>query len=163
MYNNRFIERFYSEVFVVNSNNDKEGNNIPAKIYSEFFDVMGELDLINNKDVKIIHGHLLPATVIPSKFNGVGVFIIISLSDQHHGFIVESKPSTPEELAADIELIIDNSWHLAPREINIEDVFLLYGTKIKTTPPVTEDELDEEFIERSNIIADEVHDIIQKR
>lgn len=162
MYNDQFIKQLYSEIFVVDLNNDEPERNVPAKIYSDFFDVIEDLNSIDNKGIKIMHGHLLPATVIPSKFNGVNVFVIVNFSDQHYGFVAESESDTPEELAMVIELIINNSQMLAPREIRIEDVFLLYGARIKTTLSVTEDELDEEFIERSGTIADEVHDIMQK-
>lgn len=149
-----FIEYLYKEVFIISTDLDKCQR---IEIYTDFFDVMELLNhkIINhNQSIKVVHGYLLPAIILPSNFNNVSAFIFIDLPNINYELFSENTFYNSNELAVTIQTVINHNFN-----IEIEDVFILYGTEIVLTPPICEDELDEEFIERSKVIIKEVKQV----
>lgn len=153
MYKGFFINHVYTEVFIVALN---LGRHQRIEIYSELFDVMESLNprsINNSKDIKVVHGHLLSATILPSSFNGVGAFILVNLPNTNYGLFTGDTFYSPDELAAAIQTIVSH------KHDKIEDIFVLYGTEIALTLSVAADELDEELVERSGTITKEIRQI----
>lgn len=166
MHRKKPIDCVYKETFIISSTANDSEKHLPVEVYTEFFDVTEALNTKKAKDdkkTKIVHGHLLPATVIPSCFNGVDPFIIVDLPEIDYGVFIADFSTIPEDLAVNIEALISHGLDFAPREIHIEDVFVLYGTEITTVLSVLEDELDEELIEKSSHLADEVKKLVKQK
>jgi hypothetical protein len=165
MHKKKLLDCVYKETFVISSTANDSEEHLPVEAYTEFFDVTEALNIrktINDKKIKMVHGHLLPATVIPKHFNGLDPFIIVDLPELNYGIFIADFSTTPEDLAVNIEALISYGLDFAPKEIGIEDVFILYGTEITTVLSVLEEELDEELIEKSNLLVEEVKSIKQK-
>lgn len=157
MHQGFFLEHIYTEVFIISLN---LGRQQLIEIHTEFFDVMESLNprrIEYNKDVKVVHGYLLPATVLPSNFNNISGFVVINLPDTNFGSFTGEAFCNSTDIAVTIQTAIATY-----EKVRIEDIFILYGTKINLTLSVSEDELDEEIIERSRAVVKEVKRIKEK-
>jgi hypothetical protein len=124
------------------------------------------------KDMRILHGYLTSADVLPSTFGNRNVFLILEEPyDDATGLIVESAADDPEGLAYEIEQLIDhpniglsNSVHSGPdlTGIEIENVFVLYGYEISARFAIDLDDINENFIRECKMIAAEVN-LIKRR
>lgn len=153
MHQRFFLEHLYTEVFIISFN---IGGHQLIEIYTELYDVMESLNPRNvddSKNIKVIHGCLLPATTLPSNFNGVDGFIVVNLLDTNYGLLIEDAFHNSRDIAMIIQTIVDN------KKINIENTFILYGVEIALTLSISEDEVDEELIERSSAIVREIRQI----
>lgn len=153
MHEGFFIDHVYTEIFIVALN---LGRHQRIEVYNELFDVIESLNprsINSSKDIKIVHGHLLPATILPSNFNGVGAFILVNLPNTNYGLFTGDTFYSPDELATTIQTVINH------KHDEIENMFILYGTKIALTLSIAADELDEELVERSGAIVEEIKQI----
>jgi hypothetical protein len=84
------------------------------------------------EDMRVLHGYLTSAKIIPSKFHGVFPYIIVENPiDPGSGAVVESDADLPAELASQIEKILAEADKVASdAEYEIENVFILYGYEI---------------------------------
>lgn len=156
MHEGFFIDHIYTEIFVVALD---LGRHQRIEIYSELFDVMEALNprsVNNSKDIKVVHGYLLPATILPDNFNGVGAFILINLPSTNYGLFTGNTFYSPGELVVAIQTMLNHKYD------EIKNMFVLYGTEIALTLSIAADELDEELVERSGIIAKEIKQIKTK-
>jgi hypothetical protein len=150
MHGRFFVDHTYTEIFVVVLD---LGRHQRIEIYNELSDVIKSLNcrsVNNSRDIKVIHGHLLPATILPDDFNRLSAFIFVNLPNTNYGLFIEDIFYSPDVLAAAIQTAINHKYN------KIEDIFILYGTKIALTLSIAVDELDEELIERSCVIAKKV-------
>ena len=153
MHQRLFLKHVYTEVFIVGFDT---GRHQRIEIHTEPFDVMESLNpksIDNSKDIKVVHGYLLPATILPSNLNGIGGFVVIALPNTDLGLFSGEALCNPKDLAITIQTIV------TCKKIEIENIFILYGTKINLTLSISEDELDEELIERGCAIVEEVKQI----
>jgi len=103
--------------------------------------------------IRVFHGVLCSSKYLPSSLNGKSVFVVnIDPNDMERGNVIEAASDDVCELATVIELAVNNS---ASHDIDIDDIYLLYGYQIETCLSIDEDDLDEEEIESSKIIANE--------
>lgn len=162
MHRKKPIDCIYREVFIISSTANDSEEHLPVEVYTEFFDVTEALNTKKTKDdekIKIVHGHLLPAKIIPSHLNGVDPFIVVDLPELNYGIFIADFSANSEDLAVNIEALIGHGCDFAPKEINIENVFVLYGTEITTVLSIMEDELDEELIEKSSFLVEETKNL----
>lgn len=155
MYQRFFVERLYTEVFIISTD---LGKHQKIEIYNDFFDVM---ELLNHKtvnhNIKVVHGYLLPAIILPDNFNNISAFIFVGIPNINYELFNEDIFHSPDELADTIQTLINYNSNT-----EIEDVFILYGTEIALTLPICEGELDEELIERSRAIIKETKQIKER-
>lgn len=157
MHQGFFVDYIYTEVFIMVSN--ITGYQL-IEIHAELFDVMESLnpkDINCSKNIKVVHGCLLPAAILPNNFNGIGGFIVVNLPNTNYGLFTGNAFYNSDELATAIQTTINHKC-----DIEIEDVFVLYGSEIPLTLSIAEDELDEELIERGCAIVREVKQIKEK-
>ena len=156
MHEGFFINHVYTEIFIVALN---LGRHQRIEIYDELFDVMESLNprsTNNSRDIKVVHGYLLPATILPSNFDGVEAFILVNLPDTNYGLFTGDTFYNPDELAIAIQTVLSH------KHGEIENMFILYGIEIALTLSIAADELDEELIERSGAIARKIKQIETK-
>lgn len=150
MHEGFFIGHIYTEIFIVTLN---LGKHQQIEIYNEFSNVIELLNsrsISRSKDIKVIHGYLLPATIIPNNLGGVGTFILIDLPNTNYGLFTGHVFYNPDKLAMAVQAVLSHKYN------KIENVFILYGTKISLTLSIAIDEIDEELIGRSSLIAKKV-------
>lgn len=111
------------------------------------------------KDINIVHGYLLPPTILPNNFNGVGAFIIVDLPNTSYGLFTGDSFYSSGELAAAIQTTISHNHDI---KIGIENIFVLYGVGMALTLSISEDELDEELAERGQAVIKEVKQVEEK-
>lgn len=153
MHQRFFLEHIYTEIFIISF--DIGGHQL-IEIHTELFDVMESLNprsINDSKNIKVIHGYLLPATILPSNFNGISGFIISNLLNTNYGLFTGNALHNPEDLAIAIQATVGYE------KVDIEDTFILYGTKIALTLSISEDEVDEEPIERCCAVVREIKQI----
>ena len=156
MHEGFFINHVYTEIFIVALN---LGRHQRIEIHNELFDVMESLNprsINNSRDIKVVHGYLLPATILPNNFNGVEAFILVNLPDTNYGLFTGDTFCNPDELATAIQTVLNH------KRGEIENVFILYGIEIALTLSIAADELDEELVERSGAIARKIKQIETK-
>jgi hypothetical protein len=84
------------------------------------------------EDMRVLHGYLTSARIIPSNFHGVFPYILVeNPADPGSGAVVESDADLPSELASQVEKILAEADITAPEaEYEIGNVFILYGYEI---------------------------------
>jgi hypothetical protein len=117
--------------------------------FEELIQAVAALDKDADDYIRIFHGVLTPAKVIPADMGGRQPFIVISDSlSQGYGTIIDACTEDDcQELALEIENILINS-SLTDFNFEMRDVFILYGYEIgiNLQMTVTEDDLDDEVI-----------------
>jgi hypothetical protein len=150
MHERFFVDHIYTEIFAVVLD---LGRHQRIEIYNELSDVIESLNcksVNNNRNIKVIHGYLLPATILPNDFNRLSTFIFVNLPNTNYGLFIKDIFYSSDVLATAIQTTINHKHN------KIEDIFILYGTKMALTLSIAVDELDEELIERSCVIAEKV-------
>jgi hypothetical protein len=96
---------------------------------NNYLEVYSEEEL---EDMRVLHGYLVPATIIPKDFNGVFPYIIVENPlDPGSGFVQESDADIAEELAEQMEKIIREAEKQdVDAEYSIKDFFILYGYEL---------------------------------
>ena len=148
-----------SEVFVVCGDEDQDVG--PLFIADNWDDLDVHLkSLIPDVDAgtRVFHGIVTPAQFLPDNMYGKSAFVICQdPDDPEKGCVVEASCDTSDELAEDISKTLDyGAIHLFTSELDIEDIFILYGYQIQTCICCDEDELDEEVIEACEMIGTQV-------
>lgn len=120
---------------------------------------LAQLDPMVDDDIRVFHGVLTYAEYIPQSFTGRSAYIIVEAADQPgQGCVVEGS-ETPEEMASEIETVIESSNPMIYGNIGIDDIYILYGYQIGVCYAINEDDVDDEVIFACELIADEVADV----
>lgn len=115
-------------------------------------------------ETTILHGVLTKASTIPKNLRSKKAYIIIEdIYDQSQARVIEAGIQTDEELANKISLIVGNkntiSIPLQQRtydvDVEIDDLYILYGYEIPIILSLDEELLDEQIIDSCQKIADD--------
>jgi hypothetical protein len=158
----KFDEFLYKEVFVVGPDNDANTAK-ETHIFENFEDLMQHmktLSIEDDADMRILHGYLTPAEVLPSSIRNKSVFIITTDEDDDQDTaITEVEPALGvEKLADEIKDIVKDGLTIS-FTTNIDSTFLLYGYEINKILAPDDDDLDEEALSTCKKIAEEVEKI----
>jgi hypothetical protein len=149
------------EVFIVTSSEEEEGEIFASNSMLGAIDFMRNLNPAVDSDTRVFHGILSSAEILPGSFKSKSVFIIfINPEEVDSGYVTEFGGDTPEELADEIESMVENSGLLFSNTVCIDDMLILYGYQLQTSLCIDEDGIDEEVIYTCRKIYDEVEDII---
>lgn len=147
------------EVFIVYNEEDyTEGLLLKMYITSELMELIDHINKLTPSldfDVKILHGILTSASVLPKNLRGRTAFILAE-SDNilNRVLISESVAQSDEDLATDIDsLLVHNGFVNA---LNIENIYILYGYEISIMLSLNEEEIDEEIIDTCQKIVNDV-------
>jgi hypothetical protein len=146
------------EIFIVYNEEDNH-EDLPVELYitSEFMELVGYINKLTPSldfGIKILHGMLTNASVLPKNLRGRTAFIIVENAyNLDHALISESDAQSDKDLADVINslLLHNKSINL----LNMENIYILYGYEISTILSLNEEELDEEIIDTcQKIICD---------
>jgi hypothetical protein len=153
------------EVYIVTGSEDEETSEI---FITESQLVLDErlisMSPMIDQETRVIHGVLTPAETLPPSFRGKTVFMMAldpGSGTISEGCVIESNCTTPEELAAEIETIIDAGvgFSFGSSEVKIGDLYIIYGYELKVGLAINEADIDEETIDACINIADEIEDV----
>lgn len=144
------------EIFLVyNEEDNNEGPPVKIYITSEFMKLVDHINkLVPSLDfgIKILHGVLTNASVLPKNLRGRTAFVIVDdVTVLDYALISESYAQSDKDLATAI-----NS-SLVYNSLNIENIYVLYGYEISTILSLNEEELDEEVIDTCQKIVNDVN------
>jgi len=161
------------EVFLVTINEDLANVATEVYIYNSLAMAnykMGDVSWANldEENVRMYHGVIIPATFLPNSFKGCTPRILIKNPEGYNDIGLENDyyfskvPSDPAELAKTIEKLLDDdelfisaSYHVR-REHTMAEVELFLGTSIMPVFQVMDESVDEEIIERLSSLVDEI-------
>ena len=163
---NVITEMLGKEVFVLASD---ETYHAATCVSRQFFifdsiedlrDKLSEISANEADDLKLVHGVLSSASVLPLDFDDRTAYVIVAnpLEDEDC-FLVEGGDTTKhieEEVTDVMKFGIGDFFHAG-----IEDVFVLYGYEIPIGLGVPDDELDEEIIDSCLKVAHDVNELEQ--
>jgi len=147
------------EIFIVCEEEDQDfGEMFVTDNWSDLKTHLKTLTPDTDSEMRVFHGVITPAEFLPNSFHGKSVFIVCQDPDDlQKGNAIEAVSDTPEGLSEDISRLLDyGTVHLFNGELDIDNVYLLYGYQLQTCLTVDGDELDEEIIEMCKIIGTEV-------
>ena len=166
----KYLDDFIrKEVFIITGAEDEEESEI--KVMEDFESVkeylVGLLGTMLNSEIRIFHGVLAPAAILPSSFKNKNAFLIaVTEHNDEAGYVAEvSDDLEVADLAKMIEeLILFGGPGRAYDVSDIEDIYVLYGyqMQIENNFLVMEDQIDEETILVADSILDELVDIKTK-
>jgi hypothetical protein len=139
----------YNEVYVVGTDNtvSTSGELTVCDSLEDLLTYLKSKNISINPDLRVLHGVLTPATVIPKDLKGRQPFILLVDPDSvDHGIILDSDTEDScAELASEIEEIL-NSEEGVSFFFEMENVFILYGYELSLTLSIDEDDIDEEIV-----------------
>ena len=106
---------------------------------------------VSGNEVRVLHGVVTPARSIPADFDGQTIFILVE-GYYEEGIVFDSSAETPEELADEIEKVM-NDPEIAVELTDIDDIYILYGQELNTCLSVDEDDIDDEMIDACKKVA----------
>lgn len=142
------------EIFLAYNDEDND-RDLPVEIYitSELMELVDHINkLIPSIDfnIKILHGILTNASVLPKNLRGRTAFMIVDDTILDHALVSESNAQSDKDLANTIDSLL-----LYNKSESIEDIYILYGYEISAILSLNEEELDEEIIDTcQKIICD---------
>lgn len=157
------------EVFVVGVDDTEPSG--PLEVFESGSDMLKflktQIEIGLDSDVRVLHGVLTKADVLPASTKRKVGFVIAFDSDLKIGFganggcIVEQCFSDVNELATEIETLVGTS--IGPiTEVDMDYLYILYGYELKTFISIDLEELDEEAIETCKGIAMESESVREK-
>lgn len=119
--------------------------------YEDLSEHLQTLDPELYKNRLVAHGILADSQVLPTTIGKSTAFIIIK-QHNNQGIMFESSAQGNQitELANEIETLLMNSKEFMPwlgYDIDIDDVYIVYGYSLTTGLSVDEDDVDEEAVE----------------
>ena len=147
------------EVFIVYNEDDyAEGLLLKMYITSELMELVDHINRLTPSldfDVKILHGILTNASILPKNLRGRSVFILAEDDNiLNRALISESAAQSDEDLAADVDSLLAYNGFI--NALDVENIYILYGYEISTMLSVNEEELDEEIIDTCQKIVNDV-------
>lgn len=158
------IEKFLGkEVFVAGVDDEFDVMHMSQELFicetlDGLHDHLNGLTPTMDQDVRVLHGVLTNAMVLPSSLHRRSVFFVLSndLSGPGVGAIKDADVSSINELAEKItEMVVEQTYFI----YEPEDIFILYGYEIKVTLGIADDEVDDEAIDAGAKIVKEVKKI----
>lgn len=158
-------KHFGKEVYVLCS--DEDSGDTMLKIYERLSQLQGgmvELHVGSAHRLRVLHGVMCPANVLPSGFRSRTPYLVIPIPDDspqagkpgESGRVLESTASSVLDLARDLQGIL----HVKEtRDLDLSKTGVLYGYEIGICLSVVEDDVDEETIETCKEIFKEVEGI----
>lgn len=152
---NYMKDYLYKEVYVVGADNQLTVTG-ELNLYLSFEDLLAYLKTKNvsiNSDLRVLHGVLTPAKIIPKDLKDRQPFIILQDSMIYDQGIIIDSDNNYDELAQEIEEALSNE-ETAQYFFEIDNVFILYGYEISLTLSADEDDIDESIIADCLLISD---------
>lgn len=156
------------EIFLTYSeegNNNQHGVSVEIFVTTELMVLVEYLKRLTpslDYDSVVLHGILTKASSIPKNLRGKKAFIILEdIYSVDQALVLEAGVQSDKELAEKIDAIIDgDDKHLVPLpwknyavDVDIADVYILYGYEPSVILSLDEEELDEEIIDTCKKIA----------
>ena len=164
---NREIFLAYSE----EGNNNQHGVSVEIFVTTELMVLVEYLKRLTpslDYDSVVLHGILTKASSIPRNLRGKKAYIILEdIYNADQALVLEAGIQSDKELAKKVNGIIDgNDRHLAPLpwknytvDVDIDDVYILYGYEVSVILSLDEEEIDEEIIDTCKKIAKDAETI----
>lgn len=161
----KFDEFLYKEVFVVGPE-ENASTAAETHIFENFEDLMGHMKTLSVEDdaeIRILHGYLTTAEVLPSSVRNKTVFIITTdEDDEKDSAIIEVDSGLGvDKLAEEVKDIVADALSIT-FTTNIDSTFLLYGYEVNKILAPDDDDLDEEALSTCKKIAEEVKQIRER-
>lgn len=143
-------KHLYNEVYVVGPDSVvSDGGELT--ICSSFEDLLTYLKTKNvsiNSDLRVLHGVLTSAKSIPKTFKNRQPFLLLEDPEKDgNGIMLDPDVDNDcNELASEIERVLQGSEEVASFFFEIDHVYILYGYELSLTLSVDEDDLDEDTI-----------------
>lgn len=150
------------EIFLV-YNEEDYNKGFPIEIYvtSEFMELVDHINkLIPSLDfgIKIVHGVLTDASVLPKNLRGRTALIITDdVCVLNHALVLESNAQSDKDLAIDINSLLTHNKFMKP--LDIDNIYILYGYEISTILSLNEEEIDEEIIDTCQKIINDINTV----
>lgn len=150
------------EIFLVyNEEDNNKGSPIEIYITSEFMELVDHINKLTPSldfSIKILHGILTNASVLPKNLRGRSVFIIADdVSVLNHALILEPEAQSDEDLAIAINSLLVHGKFI--KSLDIDNIYILYGYEISTILSLNEEEIDEEIIDTCQKIINDVNTV----
>jgi len=157
-----FSKLYGSEVYVVT----KESTSVVAKAsviefvhsFTDVMDILKNFDPVRDDNVKVYHGILAPANVLPEELHNTNVFMITfnPYSSKNEGVVLPATEECDvEDLADDIENLVTSGSEVT-HATKMESTYLLYGYELDVCLGINEENIDEKIINTCSEIVDEV-------
>jgi hypothetical protein len=153
------------EVFIVAySEEETTGGVFITDDWEALTTYMNLLSVDCDYDKRVLHGVLTAASVLPQSIMNKNVFVIsLNPNKNDEGVCVDLGTSSVEEVAKCVEKFITESHVIAfDTEVDIDDVFILYGYQLPLCLSVSYSELDEEVIDTCEGMLQEINEIRKK-
>jgi hypothetical protein len=141
----------HKEIYLVAGDEDDDPRPIfIAEDLPELKKYLASLLVANDFDIRVLHGVLVPARVLPSKLKGKTAFLVYiteQTEDVTKAAVVEGGDSAVI-LAEEVEFAVKGI-----PEVEIDNTFILYGYELQTYLTVMEDDHDDEAIDTCLDIA----------
>lgn len=136
---------FGQEVYVITESSEFEpGDTVIVGDWAELTAALGKYSPMINSDVQVYHGFLNTAMGLPSNLRSRTPFVIMyDSADLSSAIVYESASETVEDLATEIEEVVNTGADYSI-DVDIDNIYILYGYQLETCISVSEDELDEE-------------------
>lgn len=113
--------------------------------------------------VRVLHGYLTPAAVIPKNLRKCVPFIIVEdPTFEGQGMIHDSDGEDYEDVAMEIESVLDRE-EVASSFADISHIFILYGYELSVVMTVDEEELSENRIKLSAEVSEDAKKLYKRR
>jgi hypothetical protein len=155
---------FYDNVFILGFDEDAQTHE-ELMVFDDIDEIIAELRSRSAKEnykIRAVHGWLAPAKYIPANLQGKSTFIVVEAEDADWGMIITSDSEDGDDLAREIERVIQVANEYTPYEIGIENIGILYGQEISVTLSLDDDFIDDETSETCEAIVEEIKEIIEE-
>ena len=152
------------EVFIIGQD---ETSIVSAEIhvfrtYKELWEHVVQLELSVDYDVRVIHGVLITAEVLPSNLNGTTPYVVMcDINESEMGSVVGKMTEIPAasiaELAEALETIIGDP--VQEVTTNVDNMYVLYGYEPHLSIHLDTEELDEGPIALAKPLVDDIMEI----
>lgn len=148
-------------------NNNQHGASVEIFVTTELMTMVEYLRRLTTSldyDIVVLHGILTKASSIPKNLRGKKAYIILEdIYNADQALILEVGTQSDKGLAEKINALIEGKggslpslpWRNYAVDVDIEDVFILYGYEVSVILSLDEEELDEEIIDTCKKIADD--------
>lgn len=158
IYHEKLSEYYGQQVFIVGG---EDNTSEEIHLFTEFENLIEHLhalSLSSDNDVKVLHGILAPADILPSDLRDKRVYILAfdPYDFDGEGVILDiDEGSTIEELAEEIENVVARGMNVT-HVGEMESTYLLYGYELDLCLSVNDEDIDDEIIDTCTHIVEEV-------
>lgn len=158
-------DKLFKEVYVVGADHIVSSSG-PLKAFENLEDLLGFLakkNVSTNSDLRVLHGYLTPAAVIPRELGNCNPYILIE--DPYslgNGLIFEADAEDFEELAEEVEEALQ-SQEVSAFFAEMENAYLFYGYELNVVLSVNEEDLDDDRMKIFEFVSTIAKDIYERR